>query len=437
MSHLLSCVFQCCCCCLRLCFRFLFLVVFLLPPSHFALLLLLFSFTFDFTSFSSTFLRIHIGTSPSTWRWRCLPPPSPLYLSSSISLQNLCLYYACTLERHRQCVWDSVCHHLFPFTLSSLCSLLCLRLILTSHPFHSASDSHSSTAHSRCDEFFVIQKTMLFRLQLRCLDIRDTWEIHVHMFWSQSVRLPIHVLSICLFWSARVVHCVSCKCSIWGIQFFLRNLSSASMAGDIITSRPLKSFFNVFADLTNVSLSSLSANCKNACVIGLAGHLIWIWSVDIPIVVMISFSMSCTSCSVVSSWNPATTAPLWFWSSCEFLPSMPFGFTSLPLVFGFLQHGHPIFHSGDFSFILLYLSSQSSFIFLIVVFNPAVAIRLIAVSFHLSVSSPLAYSPSYSFGISAVSVPFSLLIFLRHCVPPFWCTQCRHWVVLHQFHCVF
>ena len=38
----------------------------------------------------------------------------------------------------------------------------------------------------------------------------------------------------------------------------------------------------------------VSLNCKNVCVIGLAGHLIRIWSIGISIVVMISLSTSCT-----------------------------------------------------------------------------------------------------------------------------------------------
>ena len=44
------------------------------------------------------------------------------------------------------------------------------------------------------------------------------------------------------------------------------------MAGDIFIFRPLSSFFNMLADLTNSSLSSSSLNSKNACVIGLAGQ---------------------------------------------------------------------------------------------------------------------------------------------------------------------
>ena len=36
------------------------------------------------------------------------------FLSVLIPIRVLHLCYACTLERHRQCVWDSVCLHLFP-----------------------------------------------------------------------------------------------------------------------------------------------------------------------------------------------------------------------------------------------------------------------------------------------------------------------------------
>ena len=48
--------------------------------------------------------------------------------------------------------------------------------------------------------------------------------------------------------------------------------------GISLFSLPLSPFLNMFADLTNLSLSLLSVNCRNACVTGLAGHSICLWS---------------------------------------------------------------------------------------------------------------------------------------------------------------
>ena len=253
------------------------------------------SISFAFISASSPLLRMHIGTSPSMRLRPCLDPPPLLTLSFSCSLR-------------------------FPL---------------------------DDCTQSLRRVFFAIHFPVLSRFQLQRPDICHTWELHLHMFWSLFVRLPTRVLPICSFWTVQVVRCGSCECSIWLMDpsLFWRNLSSTSMVQDIFIFRPLSSFFKMFADLTNLSLSSLSLTCKNARVIGLAGHLILIWSIGIPIEVMIS------SACVVSSWNPVTTAPLLFWSSCELFPSVSFVFVPLPLLFVvifFLHGGDLLVHSVIF-----------------------------------------------------------------------------------------
>ena len=142
-------------------FAFTFRIFFhlLLTPSHLALLLLLLSFYFwsrfiffAFVSFVYT-LACHLQRHDDVV---CLRHLHSFFQSSSLSVQHLCFYYTCTLERHHQCVWDSVCPNLFPSSFRLLVHCVCICCILTtrSHPFHSSSSSHNSTAHNRCDEFF-------------------------------------------------------------------------------------------------------------------------------------------------------------------------------------------------------------------------------------------------------------------------------------------
>ena len=117
-------------------------------------------------------------------------------------------------------------------------------------------------------------------------------------------------------------------------QSFMMKPFLSIQAGGTFIFRSLSCFFDMFVDLTKLLLSALSLNCRNACVIGIVGHLIWMRSIGISMVSMISLSMSGTSCSVVSSWNPVTAAVFLFWFSYELFPSVSFVLVPLPLLFG-------------------------------------------------------------------------------------------------------
>ena len=95
------------------------------------------------------------------------------------------------------------------------------------------------------------------------------------------------------------------------------------MSRDTFIFRPLKSFVNMFADLTKLVPFVIASELQErACVIGLAGYLILSW----------------TSCSVVSSWNPVTTAVFLFWFSCELLPGGDLLIHSVVFIVVFFLH---------------------------------------------------------------------------------------------------
>ena len=176
--------------------------------------------------------------------------------------------------------------------------------------------------------------------------------------------------------------------------------------------RPLNSLFNMFADLTNLCLSSLSVNCKHACVIGLAGHLIVSCSVDIPIVVVISFSMSCTSRREIP--------PLRLFSGSGLLVSCALPCRSLSSRF-LCCFGLPAWalHSGDFFvhsavFVITVFFQLSIVVFIPCSCNPTDCTIVSFVCFIIFL-----ILQSYSLEIPAISFPFSLLIFSRHCLFPF------------------
>ena len=92
---------------------------------------------------------------------------------------------------------------------------------------------------------------------------------------------------------------------------FWWNLSSASIDRDFFNFLPRNSLFSMFADLTNVFLSSLFLKWMKAC-----GHSILAFSIVVPIFVKDSFKNCMTSTSDVSLWNPVMTALPWFLSTC-------------------------------------------------------------------------------------------------------------------------
>ena len=107
------------------------------------------------------------------------------------------------------------------------------------------------------------------------------WHVDLRIGSARSMRKKCHVSYECSIW------CV--PTSIWW------NLSSASIDCDIFIFLPLNSFLAMFADLTYLFLSSLSLKSMKAYVISLAGHLIFTFSVEIPISVIVSLSLSICS----------------------------------------------------------------------------------------------------------------------------------------------
>ena len=134
--------------------------------------------------------------------------------------------------------------------------IVCLCLILTtrSHPFHSASDSHNLTAHNRCDELlsYIVYCCFDFGFNVLIFELLEKFictcyghylSVCRYTSW-QSVDFDLHERYICVLYECSIL-----KYSI----LFGSNLSSASMANDFLFF-VLSAFFNMFADLRNVSL---------------------------------------------------------------------------------------------------------------------------------------------------------------------------------------
>ena len=168
-------------------------------------------------------LRARIGTSPSMCLRLCLLPPFPFIISSICSSR----LYVSSLPRA-----------IIPYNRRLIHTVRLLRVV---------SSNFSSTSASIPWYLWYWRRPFA----------------HLMITICPSTDTCLVLLYLILFW--------------W-------KLSAASTAGDILIFRPIDSFFSMFADLKNLSLSSLSVNCKKH-----AGHLIWICSVDIAIVVIISF----------------------------------------------------------------------------------------------------------------------------------------------------
>ena len=177
---------------------------------------------------------MHIGTSPSTFLNFCLPPPPFRFV--------------------------------FLFSWSSLVFELSWLIVVVSSVLRLISSSRLLTvvATSFASHFSNV------------MEFCDTWEIHSDMFSPLSVHALICALIFYLFIEIdeRGMLCFVSMQHLMYPSLFWWNLSSASIAGNILVFLPLTSFFDMFADLTYLTISSLSLKCMKACVIGLAGHFI-------------------------------------------------------------------------------------------------------------------------------------------------------------------
>ena len=195
-------------------------------------------------------------------------------------------------------------------------------------------------------------------------------------------------------------------------SLFWWNLSSASIASNIFVFLPLTSFFDMFADLTYLTISSLSLKCVKACVIGLAGHFILKIFIDIP-----NSVIGCsTSGSVVSLWNPVATSLPWLWPSCVLwnfsgiVCSSPSLLVESSIVSIFLSWVSSI------SPILLYLSSLSSLNFsnCCVHSSNLLADRIQYLGVWFSHHFLQSIHHACSAEMLQFCFPFFLLIFLKH-----------------------
>ena len=150
LPHFLSCLLQCCCLCP--CFHFL-----LLFSSFGCCLHLLLCCCCSFRSllischFSAPLFRTFNVTkslSASAFSYRSF---NLLRFQFNIFVFIKHAHWNVTVNVFETLSAPTFSLHPFVF-LVFVCR--CLSLTTRSHPFQSASDSHNSTAHSRCDEFF-------------------------------------------------------------------------------------------------------------------------------------------------------------------------------------------------------------------------------------------------------------------------------------------
>ena len=174
---------------------------------------------------------------------------------------------------------------------------------------------------------------------------------YLSIFWHDARLMP------CFMWMQHFMH----PSLLW------RNLFSVSIDCDMFICLPLNSFFDMFADLPYLPFSSSSVKCMKACVIGLAGHLILTFSIDIPIstvVFSVDIQLLVHLChhGTLSSLVLVFLCPVILSNSCVRLSN------SVVWIF---YHGH-IFHSGD-SLIHFVLSVVAViFHFSIVLFIPCI-----------------------------------------------------------------
>ena len=148
-------------------------------------------------------------------------------------------------------------------------------------------------------------------------------------------------------------------------NLFWWNFSSASIACDIFIFSPFQ-FFPLHIRWSDVLVPfMLSLWSRKAYVMGLAGHFILTFSVDIPITSIVSPGICSTSCSVESPLNPLLR--LYHSSGLLELCCTPYFLFYLSLL---------SWKTFDMLVILssirLYLSSPSSCIFPMVVFMPCI-----------------------------------------------------------------
>ena len=111
----------------------------------------------------------------------------------------------------------------------------------------------------------------------------------------------------------------------------------------------------MFADLMFLFLASSFLKWMNANVIDFTGHSILVFSIVIPISVIVSFRNCMTSDSDVPLWNPVIKALSWFWSSRA--SSLLFTYC-VRLCQGFLCHIHDSFTGLLVSVIFFFLFVQ-------------------------------------------------------------------------------
>ena len=221
--------------------------------------------------------------SPSTLLYLSRPPPLPFRLSfffCCVVLNAFLFWVSCMLWSLRQHFWACLCR------LLRWCFCWFVEFLVLLFVFNYS---------------WSFLRLFVFVPSLGCS--QSLWwvfDCHCSIWPSTSVsmswylmyfRFPLwHVFTT--IWPLTdtcfsVERCVSRECSIWRTPFFsdgiclLRPLIALSLTSFLVVL-----FFNMFADLMNLFLSSSFWKWMNACVIGIAGHSILAFSIVIPISVI-------------------------------------------------------------------------------------------------------------------------------------------------------
>ena len=135
--------------------------------------------------------------------------------------------------------------------------------------------------------FLIVIFPYVLRLLFQCLCFWCTVSFQFDTSLPQS-DLSLICASVSSSWLSNREGCdASHECSIRRIPFFChKKLSSASIERDIFNFLPRNSFFNMFADLTNLFLPSSFLKWMKACVIDSVGHSSLAFSIVIPISVV-------------------------------------------------------------------------------------------------------------------------------------------------------